>query len=463
MNRSLLRVYHSLPGPLRSAAATAHGFRLRSWRYGRDTERLVREAVERERWGADRWEEWKAGRLRSILRRAADRVPHYRRVWGGQAENIPEGLCEWQILEKESLRTAPLDFLADDCRRGRMYHEHSSGTTGKPVNLWMSRDTVRAWYALSEARWRRWYGVSRRDRWAILGGQLVTPVARRRPPFWVWNAAFNQLYMSSYHLAADLIPDYLDALRSYEVRYILGYTSALYTLAQEVLRLGRDDLRMAVAITNAEPVLEHQRRAISEAFRCPVRETYGMTEMVAAASECEAGTLHLWPEAGHVEVLEGTRPVAAGRPGDLVATGLLNADMPLIRYRVGDRVVLAERDGLCPCGRMLPMLRSVEGRAEDVLVTPDGRQVGRLDPVFKGDLPLREAQIVQEEVDRVRVRYVPAPGFSEASARSLVERLRDRMGPVAVLLEEVEHIPRGPNGKFRAVVSLLGGGRQAPS
>ena len=68
------------------------------------------------------------------------------------------------------------------------------------------------------------------------------------------------------------------------------------------------------------------------------------------------------------------------------------------------------------------MLRSVEGRADDVLVTPDGRQVGRLDPVFKGDLPVREAQIVQEAIDRIRVRYVPAPGFSEASASSLAER-----------------------------------------
>src|SRR5262249_51357666 len=154
---------------------------------------------------------------------------------------------------------APLDFLADDRRPGQMCHEHTSGTTGKPVNLWLSREIVRAWYALAEARWRRWYGVSRRDRWAILGGQLVTPMARRRAPFWVWNAACNQLYMSSYHLAPDLVPDYLEALRDYRVRYLLGYTSALHVLAQEVLRTGRDDVGMAVVITNAEPLLEHQR------------------------------------------------------------------------------------------------------------------------------------------------------------------------------------------------------------
>src|SRR5207249_7711042 len=109
--------------------------------------------------------------------------------------------------------------------------------------------------------------------------------------------------MSTYHLAPDLVPHYLDALRRYEIVYLLGYPSALYALAQEVLRLGRTDVTMRVAITSAEPLPEWQRETIAAAFRCPVRETYGMSETVAFASECEAGTLHLWPEVGLIEVL----------------------------------------------------------------------------------------------------------------------------------------------------------------
>ena len=45
-----------------------------------------------------------------------------------------------------------------------------------------------------------WYGVSRHDRWAMLGGQLVVPF-RRRGLLLGWNAAMKQLYISSYHLA----------------------------------------------------------------------------------------------------------------------------------------------------------------------------------------------------------------------------------------------------------------------
>ena len=42
-----------------------------------------------------------------------------------------------------------------------------------------------------------------------------------------------------------------------------------------------------------------------------MRDTYGMAEMVAAASECDHGRLHLWPEAGVVEVLDDDGVVAA--------------------------------------------------------------------------------------------------------------------------------------------------------
>jgi phenylacetate-CoA ligase len=96
-----------------------------------------------------------------------------------------------------------------------MYHDHTSGTTGSALNLWAKAESVKYWYALNEARCRRWYCVTRSDRWAILGGQLIVPFGQRRPPFWVWNAGMNQLYMSSYHLAPELTKSYLDALVKY--------------------------------------------------------------------------------------------------------------------------------------------------------------------------------------------------------------------------------------------------------
>jgi len=182
-----------------------------------------------------------------------------------------------------------------------------------------------------------------------------------------------------------------------------------------------------------------------------------MAEMVAAATECSAGTLHLWPEVGWLEMFSDAEdvPVPCGTFGRFISTGLLHVDMPLVRYSVGDRGTLMAPDELCPCGRLLPALASVEGRMDDVLYTKDGRWLGRLDPVFKAHLPIYEAQIIQETLDRVRIRYVPAKNFTPESSRSIIERLQARMGPVEVIMEQVNEVPRAANGKFRAVICNL--------
>jgi phenylacetate-CoA ligase len=182
-----------------------------------------------------------------------------------------------------------------------------------------------------------------------------------------------------------------------------------------------------------------------------------MAEIVAAASECNHSRLHLWPEAGVVETFAKGRSYPAGVAGELVCTGLFNVDMPLIRYRTGDRGCVSESVAPCPCGRTLPVLESVEGRIDDIVYTADGRPVGRLDPIFKARLPLLEAQIIQERLDFFRVIYVPGPGCDASTEEDIRSRLRDRVGPVEVTFQPVERIPRGPNGKFRAVVSRIAG------
>ena len=449
-----LRIYHRLPAGSRSVVASLRGYYLSRWRYDKFTEQLVEAALERDTWSERQWDEWRSERLSYVLHRAATRVPYYRKLWDERRRNgdkaSPQYLENWPVLEKTALRSRSHEFVADDRVTSRMFHEHTSGTTGGPLDLWFDRDAVKQWYALFEARCRRWNGVSRHDRWAILGGQLVTPAAQQRPPFWIWNAGMNQLYLSSYHLSPPLIKHYLQAIARYRVKYILGYPSAIYSLAREALRLDRTDLKMDVVITNAEPLYMHQRETIEEAFSCPVRETYGMAEVVAAASECEHGRLHQWPDVG---IIEHTAHESSIHSSDLVCTGLVNSDMPLIRYRVGDHGKLSADN--CSCGRSLPLIESIDGRSDDVLITADGREVGRLDPIFKNNLPIIEAQIIQESLATIRIRYVPAADFTDGALRTLTAAVRDRLGDVEVVYQKQSEIPRTARGKFRAVICNL--------
>ncbi|MBE0542921.1 MAG: phenylacetate--CoA ligase family protein [Verrucomicrobia bacterium] len=463
MNNSFLKLYHSLPYPLRCLVASARGYQLRWWRYGPETDRLVEEALEREFWSTAKWKAWQEERLQFILHRTVTKVPYYREYWArqtaeGKRQNAWKDLGNWPVLKKEALRANPSAFLADDCEPRRMWREHTSGTTYKPLTLWFSRACVHAWFALCEARLRRWHGVTRHDRWGMIGGQIVSPADAQNPPFWVWNAAMRQLYLSSYHLNAQNAPAYVRAIRRYGPNHLICYSSAATSLAHAVESNGLEIHGIRVVVTNAEPVFSWQRDVVQRVFRSPVRESYGMVELVAAASECPQGARHLWPEAGLVEVLadEADKPVQNGKVGRLICTGLLNTDMPLIRYEVGDRGA-TDNNGTdrCGCGRTLPLLHRLEGRINDLIVTKDDRRVYLPTAVFH-ELPVIEAQVVQEAPDYIQVKVVVAEGYSTSTAQHIRERLKARLGGLYVEVETVAEIPRGPNGKFRAVVSKVG-------
>ena len=453
------QIYHKLPYFLQVIGASLHGYQLLNWRYGPDTEKFVEEALERDSWTLNQWEIWQEERLALILNHAATQVPYYREQWNfrrRQGDRASwEVLENWPVLKKTALREAPRSFLAEGCNPKQMYLEHTSGTTGTPLVLYQSKDTLHQWYALYEARVRRWNGVSRNDRWAIIGGQMVTSFSRSKPPFWVWNETFHQLYLSSYHISAENAQSYISAMRRYKVRYILSYPSSLTALADYVLQQKIPVPPLRAVISNAEPLFEFQRSTISSAFHAPVINTYGMSELVCGASECDQGSMHLWPEAGKVEIMdEDLDELTSGNStGRIIATGLLNSEMPLIRYETGDRGAL--RKDTCKCGRKLPMINEIEGRIDDVIVTPDGRKIGRLDPIFKTDIPIHEAQIIQEDKNTIRVKFIPDQGYNHDPL--LIKRLQEHLGEMDFILEKVESIPRGSNGKFKAVISNIQG------
>ncbi len=453
MNRRLVQAYHRLPPWARSVAASAEGVRLNWWRWSSSSEDLAAEAIERESWSAERWRGWQLEELAERLDRAARRVPYYRAQWSHRRQRGDrsswERLENWPLLEKDDVRRAGKALVSESVLDRPLRLEQTSGTTGTPTRLWRSRDTLVRRYALYEARHRRWYGVSRRDRWAMAACQPVVSREADHPPYWVWNAAMRQLYVSSYHLAPGQARASYVAIRDYRCRYAWGYPSSLALLAQAgVVSPSQTDLKCVV--TNAEPLLPSQRAVIERAFACRVYETYGMVELVAAAGECSHGAMHWFPEFGYIELLD-----EFGGGAEIVATSLLDSDMPLIRYRTGDSAVPGESLGPCGCGRGLPRVGAIEGRTEDSLYSVDGRPVMRLDPVFKGDLPIREAQVVQESLDDVTVVVAPAEEWTSRCEQELTTGLRERLGDIRVRFELVSSVPRGPNGKFRSLVCRI--------
>jgi phenylacetate-CoA ligase len=164
---------------------------------------------------------------------------------------------------------------------------------------------------------------------------------------------------------------------------------------------------------------------------------------------------HVLADACVVEVLRpnGT-PAGPGEEGELVCTGLLDGTMPLIRYRIGDRAVQAE--GTCRCGRTGPLLNAITGRVEDVVLTPDGRSVGRLDHVFKDTVGVREAQIVQATPNLLLVRVVPRGAFGPVDESQIRRELNFRTGgTMKIEIIRVDGLQRTASGKLPFVISAL--------
>ena len=218
---------------------------------------------------------------------------------------------------------------------------------------------------------------------------------------------------------------------------------------------GIGDIRPRTIITSSETLTSEARALLERAFGCQVFDHYGGGEMVALITQCERGAYHVNPEFGLVELLRDGRPVAPGETGEIVATGFINPVMPLIRYATGDWAVWGSE--ACPCGRAFPTVASIEGRRDDVLVTPDGRLIGRLDPIFKKVSSLWETRIIQDRPDHVRVEVVvTGDGLGPDEEASLTRELALRLGPAMHIdLVRVPCIPRTQAGKFRAVINLV--------
>ena len=303
---------------------------------------------------------------------------------------------------------------------------------------------------------RRRVGLDIRDPHLSFAGQIIVPFGQERPPYWRTNAYGGQTLFSIYHMTPSNLRTYVDAVHSTPARYVQGYPSSIHLVARALLEAEHPlpQGRLAGVFTSSESLLAFQRRTIEKAFGAPILDRYGVSEFGVSMTECEEKRLHVDMEFCIVEV-EVTEANDEFETGPLLITGLAHDATPLFRYRIGDVGTRAKRP--CPCGRSGDSFLEVDGRMEDYVLTPDMRLIGRLDHVFKEQLDVAEAQILQDTKDATEVLVVPRETYTRESERRLIRELRSRLGrEIELHIHLVESIPREPNGKFRAVKSRVG-------
>ncbi len=401
---------------------------------------------------------WQFERIREMVRYAYENTEGYRELYrnvGATPDDIRtyEDFYRLPFVSKEMIRDN-LQAFSNPNLRG-MYGT-TGGSTGIPFGFYYSSTTRQVENAFMHSCWS-WVGWKPGTKCAILrGGFIGTPDHVSD-----YDPYQRELRLSSYYLTADTLPHYLDAIRAAGIRTLQAYPSSLNLLCDLMRNAGASLAgHLDLVLLGSENVYDWQL----EKFRAVLPNTrlfawYGQAEQVTLAPWCEKSTrYHSRPFYAHTEIAdEAGRAVGLHQEGEIIGTNFHNRLTPFIRYRTMDRAVFG--GVTCPdCGRQFMLMDKITGRAQEVIVTAQGRYISMTainmhDEIFDG---IRQFQLRQSKRGHVVFTYVPASALGSDKLARIYAGLSAKLGrDVQLELREVDSIPRTKSGKFRFLLQEL--------
>jgi len=414
-------------------------------------------------WPAERIAELRDRRVREIVRYAAATVPHYQRLFARLKLDPREirGVTDLRLLpvvEKDEVRTQPREFVSTAPEARDAVRFTTSGTTGEPTQIWHDARAVLTDVACKERERvpiRALRGVPWLYRTCSLRSALSSVVSGRK---------YIQSQMLLPFFGRLLEPDITqnvavtaDAINRFRPHVIAGHGMMVDAFFKAAHAAGLDLARPRVVVYSAEELTPEGRDLIERRYSIPVWTIYNAIESFRIGFSCEASpAIHLHDDLCHVRILKPDGADAApGETGDVVLTNLVNRATVLINYRLGDRASLESQP--CACGRTLRRLRSLDGRADDMVFLASGRTLPPrfVASTFKRFSNVRQYMFVQHSLKEFEVKVVPAPASAaESLSAEVVDEFRSLLGGDArVRVTLCGEIPRPARGKFRYVVS----------
>ena len=261
-------------------------------------------------------------------------------------------------------------------------------------------------------------------------------------------------------LNKGLLEKYFNILQKFRPTSIWGYASGIYEFAK-YLNEAHPDVRypyLKALITSSENLGEKRREFINKVFD-PARvfDNYGSREIYIGAECNQHDGYHLHSEVIILEIVnKENRSCKPGELGRVVLTDLSNHAFPFIRYENGDVGTMAE-ENKCACGVMLPKLRSIEGRIVDTIILPDRKLTAvNFSLIFSDKKGIKAYQIIQDDMQLLKVLLVPDSDYTEEVKRYIIESLQAIIGSdVELHIEETDIIPVPESGKRRYVISNI--------
>lgn len=427
-------------------------------------------------------------RLATLIAFARARSVYFRDLYRGLPHDVddlrllppvtkPELMARFDdwVTDPEVTRERLQTFLADESSIGGFFlgkyaAYNTSGTTGERSMVLHDRRSLCVSTALGLARGapslasipgllRMSAGSKRRQATVIATGHhypahAISERMRRRFP----RRARNQ---RTFSVLAPL-PELVRQLNDFQPTILVGYPHGVAMLADE-RDAGRLQIDLWLVITFSEALDDRIRDRIARSFGCAVRDWYGAAEAESVAYDCGHGWMHVNTDWVILEPVDTDySPVPPGRESSTVLlTNLANQVQPIIRYDLGDRILVhPER---CPCGSPLPAIR-VSGRLYDIPVftSPEGEERTilpvTLDSFCFETAGVQRHQLLQTAADRLMIRFAAKPGVRKDEVwQALSRHLRGRLEEHGLAFVQLGLDPEPPradplSGKYRTVV-----------
>ena len=403
-------------------------------------------------------------KLYALLKYAYTFVPYYRCLFdqvGFQPNYIltdPDSFHKIPTISKKVINDNFDDLITADVKKHKRISRNSTGgSTGHPL-FFMQDDNFRNYVTADIHRHIQWTGWQFGECHAYIWGadyEVRTQQALRTR---LMDWALNRFLTNAFMLSETSMTKFVTEIRKRRPKVLFGYASALTRFADFVQKNGWDDIKFLGVISTAEVLYPDQREIMENTFGGMVLNRYGTRELGGVACECSQHKgLHVSVEDVYVEILRDGVPVPRGEEGDIVVTVLNNYAMPFIRYHIGDIGQLSDES--CSCGRGLPLMQVVHGRATDLFKTKEGRAIhGEFFTHLFYDIDeVKQFQIIQESYDDITVSLVERVPLPSEKKIFIERAIKDVMNEdVNVSFEFLDAIPLKSSGKYRFTISNVG-------
>lgn len=454
-------IYNASPIALQNLYASFFGWSKNRSRYGEYFRKWSDFFVQSRSWNLKQLQAYQKEQLRHTLEIAYEHVPFYRRRFsenGLHPKDIKEidDLCRLPVLQRDELREAGMSVVSKCFDRKSLQSGVTGGSTGGRLRFYWSEEAGQRMFAFYRARDR--IGFPRGCPYATFASPVIVPPQQTSPPYWRINYVSNQVLYSVYHIGPDTADAYLDDLAQRHYEYYEGYPTPIFLLANFLLQKPRSFIKWPKAIfCTSEELQPHFRKIIETAFHTRVFNQYGQIEKVCCISEYPCGHMHYDLDFGLAEFVKTGITTSEGLEVlEIIATSFCNDAAPLIRYRVGDLVVIdPTADAKCDY-HAGPIIREIYGRTGQVLIGKSGRFFHNITSITRHADHIRAAQCVQEEIGKITIKVIPQGQWTKEDHSKLQHLFYSRMGnEMDIAIQVVDVIEKSPSGKTLTIISKL--------